>query len=53
MDENRSKFQEAAALLRRTASILRRRSAVEVILGDKRVLLSHKIRGHTILRQNA
>ena len=24
------------------------RSAVEVILGDKRVLLSHKIRGHTI-----
>jgi hypothetical protein len=25
-----------------------RRSAVEVILGDKRVLLSHKIRGHTI-----
>ena len=25
-----------------------RRSAVEVILGDRRVLLSHKIRGHTI-----
>ena len=25
-----------------------RRSAVEVILGDKRVLLSHKIRGRTI-----
>jgi hypothetical protein len=25
-----------------------RRSAVEVILGDKRVLLSHNIRGHTI-----
>jgi hypothetical protein len=25
-----------------------RRSAVEVILGDKRVLLSHKIRGYTI-----
>jgi hypothetical protein len=25
-----------------------RRSTVEVILGDKRVLLSHKIRGHTI-----
>ena len=25
-----------------------RRSAVEVILGDRRVLLTHKIRGHTI-----
>jgi hypothetical protein len=25
-----------------------RRSTVEIILGEKRVLLSHKIRGHTI-----
>ena len=32
-----------------TASFINlQRSAVEVILGDKRVLLSHKIRGHTI-----
>jgi hypothetical protein len=31
-----------------TSFINLQRSAVEVILGDKRVLLSHKIRGHTI-----
>jgi hypothetical protein len=49
-DEFRRLFRSLRTIVLTIAAsfINLRRSTVEVILGDKHVLLSHKIRGHTI-----